>query len=106
MTENAKPRTWRRPNDHRHIELGMTVRDRLTGMEGIAASRVEYLTGCTQYAVSQPGLTSEGKAKPWDYFDWQRLEYAADAPNEWADVRTSEATRLANGAGEAPQGKI
>jgi len=33
------------------IELGDTVRDKISGFKGIAASRTEFLNGCIQYDV-------------------------------------------------------
>lgn len=87
------------------IELGQTVRDRLSGLVGIAVCRVEYLTGCTQVGIAQQGLTSEGKTKEWHYFDWQRIEVDRTNPNSWKDVRASEPTRQSNGAGEPPRGR-
>lgn len=102
-TVDLAPVEWRRPADQFEIKLGQTVRDRLTGLEGVAGARIEYLTGCTQYAVVQNGLKADGDTKDWRYFDWQRLEYAANIANEWAEA--SAATQRGDGAGEPPQGK-
>lgn len=82
------------------IQLGDFVRDRISGFEGVAASRVEYLTGCTQIAIAKKGLNSEGKPIEWQYFDWQRLEVSGE--NEFADITSSESTQLANGCGDLP----
>ena len=35
------------------IELGEKVRDKITGIEGIATSRTEFLNGCVQYEVTR-----------------------------------------------------
>lgn len=56
------------------IELGRKVRDKITGFEGVATSRVEYLTGCTQIGVA-PKVDNEGKIRDTQYFDFGRLEY-------------------------------
>ena len=56
------------------IHLGNTVRDVITGFAGIAMSRIEYLTGCTQIGVC-PRIGADGKPIEWHYFDLQRLEY-------------------------------
>lgn len=42
------------------ITLGNKVRDRVTGFEGIATSRLEYLNGCVQYGVTPK--VEEGKS--------------------------------------------
>lgn len=58
---------------HEHtIKLGQRVRDVVTGLEGIATARVEFLTGCAQYGVA-PGLDKDGKVMDTQYFDWTRL---------------------------------
>lgn len=82
------------------IELGEYVRDRISGFEGIAAARVEYLTGCTQIAVAKEGLNGDGKPIEWQYFDWQRLE--TSSVNRFEDVRDSKATKKADGCGDLP----
>jgi hypothetical protein len=60
------------------IELGCRVRDRISGFEGIASGRADYLTGCTQYAVAAKGL-HEGKPVAWQWFDELRLEVVEQA---------------------------
>ncbi len=35
------------------IELGEKVRDTITGVEGIATSRTEFLNGCVQYEITR-----------------------------------------------------
>ena len=53
------------------IKLGSQVLDIISGIEGIATSRVEYITGCTQYGVTPPA--KDGKPSDACYFDEQRL---------------------------------
>ena len=55
------------------IELGNCVKDVITGFEGIATSRVEYLTGCEQIGVTP--IIKDGKVQNTEYFDTSRLEY-------------------------------
>ena len=86
-------------------QLGQIVRDRLSGLQGTAVSRCEYITGCTQIGVAPDGLGSDGSPRPWQYFDWQRLEVSLMHQNKWADVRASEATAQSNGPDEHPTGK-
>jgi hypothetical protein len=58
------------------IKLGYRVRDIITGFEGIATARVEYLNGCVQYCVKPP--MKDGKQVESEYFDHQQLQ-AVDA---------------------------
>lgn len=57
--------------------LGMKVRDRVTGFQGVAVSYVQYLTGCNQYGVTPP-VGADGKYPACEYFDEQRLETTSD----------------------------
>ncbi len=59
-----------------NYELGTRLRDTVTGFEGVAVARVEYINGCTQFGLAPP--VSEGKVLPVEYFDWQRLEPVLD----------------------------
>ena len=45
------------------IELGMEVKDRISGFTGIAVSRAVYLQGCNRIQV-QPKSTEEGTRLP------------------------------------------
>jgi hypothetical protein len=62
-------------NKSKKIELGMLVRDRVTGFNGIAIQKCEYLTGCVQFAVKPQSLTKEGAPKDALWFDIDSLEY-------------------------------
>jgi len=46
------------------INLGDKVRHAITGFEGIATAKVQYLTGCDQVCIQPQGLKPDG-----DYFD-------------------------------------
>jgi hypothetical protein len=59
------------------IKLGTKVTDSVTGFTGIAVSRIEYMTGCTQYGVA-PRVAADGKLPETAYLDESRLE-------EWHD---------------------
>ena len=59
-----------------HIPLGARVRDALSGFEGIAYGRIEYVTGCTQYQVVPP-VDKDGKRRDAEWFDEARLEITA-----------------------------
>lgn len=57
------------------FKLGITVKDKITGFEGIITGRSTYLTGCDQYCL-QPTCSDESKGKYPDacWFDEGRLE--------------------------------
>lgn len=59
------------------INLGQQVRDKVTGFEGIATARVEYLNGCIQYCI-KPKATKEGACPAGEYIDDQQLEVVGD----------------------------
>lgn len=55
------------------IELGMKVRDRVTGVEGIAVARTEWLNGCTRVTV-QPQKLKDSQPVETTTFDEAQLE--------------------------------
>ena len=55
------------------IKLGNKVRDMVTGLEGIAISRIEYLNGCVQYGV-RPKVDKDGKSRDAEYIDIAELK--------------------------------
>ncbi len=59
------------------IKLGVKVRDKVSGFEGIAGSRVEYMNGCIRYEVI-PKVDKDGKHVDAYYFDEARLEVVKD----------------------------
>lgn len=63
------------------IELGTIVKDQITGFEGVAVSRTEYLYGCIQVGV-QPSTLNPKTHEPAEvvYFDEQRLDIECGAP--------------------------
>lgn len=62
----------------RKVTLGQKVRDIVTGFEGVAVARVEYLTGCDHIGVAPP--MREGKAGETSYFDETRIEVLDPVP--------------------------
>lgn len=50
------------------IELGMHVKDKVTGVTGVAVARTEYLTGCARISV-QPTDVKDGKVADWVTLD-------------------------------------
>jgi len=59
------------------IELGNKVRDKVTGFEGIATARVEYINKCVQYCV-KPKVKEDGKMTNGEYIDIDELEIIDD----------------------------
>lgn len=53
------------------LALGIRVRDKVTGFEGVIIGRYQALTGCDQYEVQPP--THENKIEHSRYFDELRL---------------------------------
>lgn len=69
------------------ITLGSVVRDKITGFEGTAVARVEFLTRCARYEV-QPKLDKDGKNVEPLYFDETMLEIIEDAAIQVAKPTT------------------
>jgi len=69
------------------LKLGVKAKDIVTGFEGIAVAKVEYLTGCTQYGVTPPAV--DGKVQSTEYFDYKRLVVTGEGVNP-ADVADEE----------------
>ena len=55
------------------IELGMTVKDKITGLSGVVVCRASYLTGCDRISI-QPLELKDGKPAEWCAFDENQLE--------------------------------
>lgn len=58
------------------IELGNTVRDIVTGFQGIATADVRYLNGCRQLCVKPKA--EDGKMPEAHYIDMHQLQYVDD----------------------------
>lgn len=64
----------------KHIGLlGLRVRDKVTGFEGVVTTVGFELYGCVQ-AVVHPGLDKDGKARDSTWFDVSRLTILSDTP--------------------------
>lgn len=59
--------------------LGLKVKDRVTGTEGVVTSVSFDLYGCVQTVVN-PGLDKDGKAKDSMWFDISRLQVLDTLP--------------------------
>jgi len=81
----------------RHMELlGCPVKDRVTGIEGIATSICFDLYGCIQ-AIVNPGLDKEGKPQETLWYDVSRLERTGTAVMRVPDFNEPRATAATDG---------
>ena len=55
------------------IELGIRVKDMITGKTGVAVARTEWLYGCSRIGIESEKL-DDGKPREIDWFDEQRVE--------------------------------
>jgi len=55
------------------VKLGDSVRDKITGFEGVAVARVVHLYGCVRVHV-QPRELKEGKPAESEWLDEEGLE--------------------------------
>ena len=65
------------------FDLGVKVRDRVSGIEGIVDMRAEYLNGCLRYSV-QPKVSTENPEKmPGSFWiDEDQIEMIDSGLNE------------------------
>ncbi len=56
--------------------LGKKLRDKVTGLTGIAVGRTQWLTGCDQYGIQPEAKDGEVPAAHW--FDESRFEVVGD----------------------------
>ncbi len=59
------------------IKLGNKVKDTVTGFQGIATGRTEWMYGCARICV-EPQELHDGKPIEGQWFDEQRLEVISD----------------------------
>ena len=58
------------------IKLGQVVQDKISGFEGVATARAEYLNGCIRFQVSPQTVDEKGKVQEAMRFDVvQLVEY-------------------------------
>jgi len=58
----------------RKPKLGDEVTETITGFTGVAVAKIEFLNGCTQFAVQPKGLTKDGEMQDKQFIDIQQLE--------------------------------
>ena len=75
---------YRRSNTLAKIKLGQKVRDSITGMEGTAVARTEFLYGCVRIAVQTTELKG-GTPVDAVYIDEPQLELVKNTPRPKGD---------------------
>ncbi len=60
------------------IKLGAHVRDRISGLEGVASARIEFLNGCVQICIRPTKLSKDGTPMDGQYIDQQQIEVLAE----------------------------
>lgn len=61
------------------MQIGVKVRDRITGFTGIVTGFVRYITGCNQCLVAPP-VKENGEFADSHWIDVQRLEVLPGNP--------------------------
>lgn len=62
------------------FELGDTIREKITGFEGVAVGRHYFISGTVQYTIAPKKLDDKGSPVPIASFDWQHLELMERGP--------------------------
>jgi hypothetical protein len=72
------------------IQLGKTYSDVITGFQGIAIGRVQYISGCNQVLLA-PGISTDGAFRESQWIDEMRLKenQCVDVIKLPMDVETS-----------------
>ncbi len=55
------------------VELGGTVKDKISKFEGVATGRLEYLFGCVRWQVTPRTLKKDGEPTEAQWFDEEQL---------------------------------
>ncbi|MCK9567416.1 hypothetical protein M0R72_00535 [Candidatus Pacearchaeota archaeon] len=58
----------------REVKLGVLCRDIVTGFEGIAVAKTDWLSGCIRFTLQPQTMTKEGAPKDAQAFDVEQLE--------------------------------
>ncbi len=61
------------------VENGKTVRDKISGYEGVVIARTDWLTGCVRFGVQARKLKEDGGVLDAQWFDESQLEVIDDA---------------------------
>jgi hypothetical protein len=61
------------------IEMGVKVKSKISGFQGVVVSRAEHLNGCNRYWI-QPPVDKDGKLIDGYWLDEQELTVLEDDP--------------------------
>jgi len=86
----------------RMVKLGATVKDQMTGFEGVVSGRVEYLVGCAQLLV-QPYVDEKGAWVESRWLDEPRCKVQPGAPLTIELDPAAPALQRTGGDREAPR---
>lgn len=75
------------------MKLGDKVRDKVSGFEGIATARTEWLNGCLRWGIS-PRVGEDGKLPEDIWVDDQQIEVLEEDPQQFFP---KEAHRMTGG---------
>jgi hypothetical protein len=88
---------------NKRLELGVKVRDVVTGYEGIITGAAQYISGCEQYLVVPKIKNGVASAGAW--YDWQRLVVVNSKPVLLASLLAPSKKPLGGGPQSACPGK-
>jgi len=74
------------------IKLGDKVRDNITGFEGVAIARTQWLHGCDRITIQPDRLDKDGKTMDACSFDEQQVELVEQRPIKVSKQSTARAT--------------
>lgn len=85
-------------SEQHKFHLGWKLKSLVTGQQGIATARCEYMNGCIQYCVCPP-VDEKGQVVEGQYADEQTLAFVDEGI---IDALTSEDVPPGGPAGNAP----
>jgi len=73
------------------INLGDRVKDRISGYEGVAFAKIQYLAGCDQVGIKPQGQKPDGGTFDVLYFDAPFVEVTAKSVVQPVEPRERDA---------------
>ena len=73
------------------LKLGTKLKDKVSGWEGIAIAKIEFLNGCIQFSL-KPKLDKDGKMLDAQTFDSEQLEIVDKGIYEKSKKKAKEPT--------------
>lgn len=58
----------------KQIELGDAVKDLISGFQGVAVAKTEWLNGCIRWTLQPESMSKDGASKATETFDAQQLD--------------------------------